>query len=909
LSDTVAGGMKESDHIALFSGIATTFLDAPDEETIYDVIADAITTLCPGCYVMVSRIEEDKKLLSLQAIGGDRQILGQLMNDLGMTGLNAVVKMQQERIDALKQEGVITVPPSLASVTNHFIPPDLCAKYDRVLDIETIRVIPFVWKGRLYSAAPIICPRGVRLPEQTVLEAFARMVSVTLQRLEAESKLILAEKKYRTLADHASAIILQADHDLTISYANRHAVERFGWTEDELVGSSFAELMAYGRRDATACREMLGNAVRQGERDLEGEHYFSCADGGRICLAWRATLAYEDDGSLARLSWTALDVTEQRHVAERIAESEHHYRTIFESAGDGIVIMDERVVIDCNERAVHLFGASSKEEIIGHRPGAYAPECQEAGIPSSELMGRYIADAMAGEDQFFDWRLGRIGGGYAEVEITMTPLTMNGRRQILAVIHDVSAARRSERALRASREQLRMVTDGSFDAIISSDPRGTITYASPSSGRILGVPADAILGTNCLDLFPPDRRARAELIFGEIVHGSVFEGIQFPYLRPDGSEIFVELSAGPIERDGTPAGAMAVVRDISAMERAKQAELEVKYTTSLLSASLENTPLGVALFHLTPGGIRVADWNHSMGKILGWKPEDIVGKMLAEVIPERIAGAIHGALLEIARYGRPGFIRSRCGTLTGGRVHLNWFHNPFIDPRSGEQYVMSLAEDMTEVEEARQALEDSEEQYRRTIDAIAEPVFVVDRELKVRVSNRSFTRWLENLGYPGESTGRRISDVAPFFTGERCGEIEQVFADAGPLATIEDIRIGDIRCIMDISRVPVIKNGLVVEVAVLMRDITAEQELEVLKKEAFEQIEWNMEQFAILNDHIRNPLQGILGICELDGIEHYDLIQGQVEEIDAIVRRLDMGYLESEKVRKFLRKHYGMLDA
>ena len=62
-----------------------------------------------------------------------------------------------------------------------------------------------------------------------------------------------------------------------------------------------------------------------------------------------------------------------------------------------------------------------------------------------------------------------------------------------------------------------------------------------------------------------------------------------------------------------------------------------------------------------------------------------------------------------------------------------------------------------------------------------------------------------------------------------------------------------------------------------------------------------MEQLAILNDHIRNPLQGILGICELEGMKNLPLIRRQVEEIDCLIKRLDIGYLESEKVRDFLR--------
>jgi hypothetical protein len=86
------------------------------------------------------------------------------------------------------------------------------------------------------------------------------------------------------------------------------------------------------------------------------------------------------------------------------------------------------------------------------------------------------------------------------------------------------------------------------------------------------------------------------------------------------------------------------------------------------------------------------------------------------------------------------------------------------------------------------------------------------------------------------------------------------------------------------------------------------EQIERLKKEAFQQIELNMEQFVILNDQIRNPLQAImLDTMTLDE-ETKGLISNQVQIIEKILSTLDERYLESEKVRKFLRKHYGFKE-
>lgn len=85
----------------------------------------------------------------------------------------------------------------------------------------------------------------------------------------------------------------------------------------------------------------------------------------------------------------------------------------------------------------------------------------------------------------------------------------------------------------------------------------------------------------------------------------------------------------------------------------------------------------------------------------------------------------------------------------------------------------------------------------------------------------------------------------------------------------------------------------------------SKNQVEQLKKEAFRQIELNMEQFAVLEDQIRNPLQAIMLDTDTVDDKVKALVSEQVKTIEKILDTLDEEYLESEKVRKFLRKYYG----
>ncbi|MCP1662811.1 MULTISPECIES: CHASE4 domain-containing protein [Methanocalculus] len=90
------------------------------------------------------------------------------------------------------------------------------------------------------------------------------------------------------------------------------------------------------------------------------------------------------------------------------------------------------------------------------------------------------------------------------------------------------------------------------------------------------------------------------------------------------------------------------------------------------------------------------------------------------------------------------------------------------------------------------------------------------------------------------------------------------------------------------------------------RDISERVKIEKERAASIEQLSQNIEQFAILGDNIRNPLQVIRGgVALLEGQEEYiSLIEEQVDQIDERIKQLDEGWLDSENVINFMRRNY-----
>jgi len=224
----------------------------------------------------------------------------------------------------------------------------------------------------------------------------------------------------------------------------------------------------------------------------------------------------------------------------------------------------------------------------------------------------------------------------------------------------------------------------------------------------------------------------------------------------------------------------------------------------------------------------------------------------------------------------------------------------------GEGYVVLVARDISERMEMEGAVRDAELQCRATMNAIRDAVVVCDRDVSVVICNKAFSDLCEKAGMPLPEQGVHLSVCAPYLTGELGLEYRYILSTGKPLITNvrHQTQFGEL--IFEVTKTPISEKDVVVRVVTVVRDITEQQQLEDMKKEAFEQIEQNMEQFAILNDHIRNPLQTIVGLADLEGGRAADQIILAAMEIDSMVKELDCGWLESGKIRDMLFRHYGI---
>ncbi len=169
-----------------------------------------------------------------------------------------------------------------------------------------------------------------------------------------------------------------------------------------------------------------------------------------------------------------------------------------------------------------------------------------------------------------------------------------------------------------------------------------------------------------------------------------------------------------------------------------------------------------------------------------------------------------------------------------GRWHL--FHDRAIGRRTrgDETIVEGISTDITEQRRAEEGLKSSELLYRATIDAMADIIHMVDRDLKITLANKTLKRYATELGFTTELVGSDIFEVCPFLGEKIREEYRRVFESGEALQTEEENEVLGRKIITETRKIPILEGGEVVRVITVIRDVSERAKAEELQSVLFQ---------------------------------------------------------------------------
>jgi PAS domain S-box-containing protein len=161
-----------------------------------------------------------------------------------------------------------------------------------------------------------------------------------------------------------------------------------------------------------------------------------------------------------------------------LEESESYNKVLFQQSHRAMVVVDPEAgrFIDSNQAAAEIFGYSSPEEIIGKTPSDMAASTQYDGTDSALASQRRDQSALAQGIESFEWRHRRPNGEIWDAVVHLMAFNYHGRRLLQATLEDITQRRKTEEALRESRQLLESVLENSPAVIYAKRKDGSYTY-------------------------------------------------------------------------------------------------------------------------------------------------------------------------------------------------------------------------------------------------------------------------------------------------------------------------------------------------------------------------------------------------------------------------------------------------
>jgi PAS domain S-box-containing protein len=276
------------------------------------------------------------------------------------------------------------------------------------------------------------------------------------------------------------------------------------------------------------------------------------------------------------------DITERKQAEEALHESEQRYKALFESALDGVFVIDAETmrVVLANKAAANTFGFDSAEDAIGIDPLAFVfPDDRNRVI-------RIIVEDMFVKDlrQVNEFRTITRDGREIWIRAIGARIEYQGRLAGLVSLCDITERKRAEEAIKESEEKFRTLAEQSPNMIFINKG-GRVVYANKRCEEVTGYTRDEFYSAdfNFLDLIAPKYREFVKTSFGRHMRGEEIERYEYAILTKDGRRVEAINATKLIDYEEGKA-ILGISTDITQYKKAERERIAAEKTATKLKA-------------------------------------------------------------------------------------------------------------------------------------------------------------------------------------------------------------------------------------------------------------------------------------------------------------------------------------
>ncbi len=412
---------------------------------------------------------------------------------------------------------------------------------------------------------------GVNLEDKELLVTCTNTFDVKKLYSEvdvADFRAPIGEEINEVIENMAFIHIETTSGDMNILHFSKGAELLYGFKSEAVTGYSLRKLVEY---DFFVRVTNVINEIKAIGETYIGETEFKRKDGTSFQGVYEWYPIFNSKRELVSCLAVIVDITKRIAAEEMVRNSEVKFRSLFENSIDPMLLLDGYNIKNCNYAALKLFETTEKSQIIGKKTSDLSPEFQSDGDSSYMKMLRMIEGAAQKGSTRFTWEHKTLKGKIVPCEVSLAVLYIEERRNVYAVIRDISERLEAEQKIKESEERLLSLTNQLPVGIYRTTPDGKLFFANPALLDILGFERDfeyKNLDVKQLYVNPMNR----DLHIDELKKSDGVIVTEYELINNRNQKLMIRDTGSPIKNDSGELDYIdGIIEDITERKRAEQA--------------------------------------------------------------------------------------------------------------------------------------------------------------------------------------------------------------------------------------------------------------------------------------------------------------------------------------------------
>lgn len=324
------------------------------------------------------------------------------------------------------------------------------------------------------------------------------------ERKKAEEALKESKLKAEQYLNVSAEIIISLDRQGIITLLNDNGYKLLNYDKDELIGKNWFKTCLEEDTESNVFevfKKLMNDEEIENVKRFENK--VKTKNGLLLDIFWHNTLLRDSNNNVIGLLSSGKDITERKIAEEMLLTSEIKYRRLFETAKDGILILDAEtgMIVDVNPFLVELLGYSF-----------------ESFLNKTIWDVGFFKDIIKNKDKFLelqenkyvrydDLPLETFSGKVIDVEFVSSVYYIDNKKVIQCNIRDITDRKLAEESKIEEQKFSKAMIDSIPGTFYMLNEKGYyVGWNAYQRDKIVGKPDNQMTFVNAIDTIHPDDR-------------------------------------------------------------------------------------------------------------------------------------------------------------------------------------------------------------------------------------------------------------------------------------------------------------------------------------------------------------------------------------------------------------------